>query len=131
MSRVKLVRALVAVATFAVVWLVVSPASALPRRAPVCDPRGAIGFAPPPQFQDLELSLDVPPECVDDGLFDARSVVPGRSAQVDFSISHDPLLATSPVVAAPAAAERLGARASERGGPRAAIRSPLERPPRG
>ena len=27
-------------------------------RAPLCDPRGAITFAPPPQMQDVEVTLD-------------------------------------------------------------------------
>ena len=27
-------------------------------RAPLCDPRGATTFAPPPQMQDVEVSLD-------------------------------------------------------------------------
>lgn len=123
-------RALLALATVAVVWLVVSPASALPNRAPVCDPRGAIGFAPPPQFQDLELSLDIPPDCPDHRLLDARALVAGRSAQAEYTISQEPALVVTPAPAPPALAERLGVREAEGGAARPAFRSPLERPPR-
>lgn len=59
LMRKKLARAFVTLATLVVVWLVASPASASTSRAPVCDPRGAIGFAPHPQIQDIEQSLDI------------------------------------------------------------------------
>jgi hypothetical protein len=77
--RQKLLRAFVALATFAVVWLVASPARAA--GAPVCDPRGAIVFAPPPQQQDPELSLDVvlnDDDCTKSPL-ESKNVVPNRA----------------------------------------------------
>jgi hypothetical protein len=56
--RPGLIRTVLTFAVFAMVWLVAAPAFAS-TKAPVCDPRGATTFAPPPQLQDLEQSLDV------------------------------------------------------------------------
>lgn len=130
LNRGKLLRALVALATFTVVWLVVSPASALPNRAPVCDPRGAVGFAPPPQIQDLELSLDIPADCVELSPLDTKNVVPGRAAAIDFSISQEPLLEAGVAIPTLAFAERLSARRAVEGRPRPGVHARLERPPR-
>jgi hypothetical protein len=94
MSR-QLLRAILAFATFSVVWLVVSPASAMSSAAPVCDPRGAIMFAPPPQIQDEERSIDIPADCVDVNPLETHNVVPGRGAPIDLSSTQEPV-ATDP-----------------------------------
>jgi hypothetical protein len=68
-----LARLIVAIAAALGVWLVASPARAA-SPAPLCDPRGAIMFAPPPQLQPPSLTLDVPeagPTCVERMLSDA------------------------------------------------------------
>lgn len=126
----KLLRIFVTLATFTVVWMVASPAQAA---APVCDPRGAIMFAPPPQMQDPEQSLDVVAPC--DGRSEdplaARQVGPQRGPQLEISFSHDAatsasvVIALSPPLARTAAPEEALARAP------AGVRSALERPPRG
>ena len=121
---------LVAFATFTVVWLVVSPASALPNRAPVCDPRGAVGFAPPPQFQDLERSLDIPADCVEVSFLETRNVVPGRAPQYDFSIAQEPVVQAAAELPALVFTERLPARVVVEGRPRSGVHARLERPPR-
>ena len=128
-----LLRAFVTLATFAVVWLVASPAQASAGRAPVCDPRGAIMFAPPPQMQDPEQSLDVVAPC--DGRapdpLAARQVGPQRGPQIDLSFSQEPattnafVVPLSPPLARIAAPEEALARAPN------GVRSALERPPRG
>ena len=138
---------LLAVATFTVVWLVVSPASAatmststitksgwnvpVHTMAPVCDPRGAIGFAPPPQIQDEELSLDIPPDCVDVNPLETKNYVPGhRSALIDLSSSQEPAAPSSATLPARDLSERLSARVDvvETGPP--GYHASLERPPR-
>ena len=88
--RRKLLRAVLAVATVMVVWLVVSPASAANRGAPVCDPRGAIGFAPPPQIQDEERSLDIPADCFEVSPLESRNVIPGSRATLEISFAQEP-----------------------------------------
>jgi hypothetical protein len=128
--RRKLLSTLLAVATFTVVWLVVSPASAM-NRAPVCDPRGAIGFAPPPQIQDAELSLDIPADCFDESPLDTKNYVPGHpSAPLDISSSREPVTQTVIVLPALMLAERLPIRAHEEGRPSPGFRASLDRPPR-
>jgi hypothetical protein len=124
-----LLRAFVTLATFVVVWLVASPAQAA---APVCDPRGAIMFAPPPQMQDPEQSLDVVAPCDPrEDPFAARHVGPQRGPQIEIVDSREPALTTaiviplSPPLARIAAPEEALARAPS------GVRSALERPPRG
>jgi hypothetical protein len=127
----RLLRTLLALATFAVVWLVVSPASASPSMAPLCDPRGAITFAPPPQIQDAELSLDIPADCATDSPSESRNVVPGRGPQIDISFSQEPVAASGTRLPALIFAERLPARVAVDVGLRPGVRASLERPPRG
>ena len=126
----KLLRIFVAVTTFAVVWMVASPAQAA---APVCDPRGAIMFAPPPQMQDPEQSLDVVAPCDgrSDDPFAARQAGPQRGPQIEIVDSREPALTSIVVVPLSPPLARLGA--PEEGLPRApaGVRSALERPPRG
>lgn len=125
----KLLRIFVTLATFTVVWMVASPARAA---APVCDPRGAIMFAPPPQMQDPEQSLDVVAPCDprEDPLA-TRHVGPQRGPQIELSDSREPALPTalavplSPPLARLAAPEEALSRAPN------GVRLALERPPRG
>ena len=53
----RFLRTLVALAITLTAWLVVSPARA-DSRAPLCDSRGAITFAPAPQLQGTETSIE-------------------------------------------------------------------------
>ena len=62
MSR-RFVRTIVVLATTLAAWLVVMPAYAA---APLCDDRGATMFAPAPQLQSPETSIDTG-EAPDDG----------------------------------------------------------------
>jgi hypothetical protein len=133
--RPKLVRALLTLVTLVVAWLVApTSAFAMTTRAPVCDPRGAIGFAPHPQLQDPEQTLDVPEasdDCAkssdDDRLHadrDRGPRGPETASTSDPTIHRSPGVLTSPSsvrVPAPAAAER---------GARPAHTLALERPPR-
>lgn len=123
------VRAVVTFATLVAVWLVVSPAQAF-GSAPVCDPRGATMFAPPPQIQDEERSIDIV-DCGDTTpLDDMVNVGEGRTrASIEWSASSAGTLGTPPVVglcegvrlrAPEGAIERL---------PRGTLSS-VERPPR-
>jgi hypothetical protein len=128
--RRKLVHAFVTLATFMVVWLVTSPARAFSDRAPVCDPRGAIGFAPPPQIQDAELSLDIPADCADISPLESKNFMPGRGAPIDFSSSQEPASVTTPALPVLVLAERLPVRITTCARPPPGVRSPLERPPR-
>ncbi len=98
--------------------------------APMCDPRGAAVFAPPPQIQDPELSLDIPPDCAEDSPLDVRNAVPGHGPlQLDTS-TPDMALTGSLGFATLTFSERqpfvvfLAAR------PPPAPKSTLERPPR-
>jgi hypothetical protein len=143
--RRKLLSTLLAVATFAVVWLVVSPASATgllsavgadpPKAgrtmAPVCDPRGAIGFAPPPQIQDAELSLDIPADCFDVNPLESKNYVPGhRGAPIDVSSMQEPVVEAAVPLPALMLSERLLVPACVEARPPPGFRVSLERPPR-
>ena len=79
-------------AAFTVVWLVVFEREALAlstsTSAPVCDARGAITFAPPPQIQDEERSIDIPADCfsVEINFFDVKTAGQGHHPPAfDFS----------------------------------------------
>jgi hypothetical protein len=128
MSR-KVLQTLVAIATFAVVWLVASPASAI-TSAPLCDPRGATGFAPPMQIQDTEQSLDIPADCFDLDPLESKHVVPGRGPRIDLSSSQEPASVTSLVVALPCVAGRVLLRPAVEARPPPGVRRSLDRPPR-
>jgi hypothetical protein len=125
-----LLRAFVTLATFAVVWLVASPAQAA---APVCDPRGAIMFAPPPQMQDPEQSLDVVAPCDGraDDPFAAHHVGPQRGPQIELSDSREPALTNAFVVPLAPPLARIAAPEEDLPRAPAGVRSALERPPRG
>ncbi len=126
----KVLRALLAAATVLVVWLVVSPAGAVPRRAPVCDPRGAIGFAPHPQIQDPELSLDIPADCVEVNPLETRNVVPGHRLVIDVSFSQEPTTPATQTLPSLFFQERLPVDLTTCGRPPPGVRVPLDRPPR-
>jgi hypothetical protein len=128
--RRKLLNAILAVATFTVVWLIVSPASAM-TSAPLCDPRGAIGFAPPPQIQDAELSLDIPADCFDINPLESKNYQPGHpGAPLDISSMQEPALAAKLAVPVLTSSERLPVlRGTQETGP-PGFRASLERPPR-
>lgn len=133
----RVLRALLTVATLVVVWLVVAPRSAFAATplsgAPICDPRGAITFAPPPQIQDAELSLDIPADCFDIGPLDLRLVKNadhGRSAPPELTSSQEPAAAVAGLRLDLVFSERLPVRVFVESEPPLADRDSLERPPR-
>ncbi|MBX3228576.1 MAG: hypothetical protein KIT84_07980 [Labilithrix sp.] len=136
MRRRLLLRTLLACATLVVVWLVVAPktALALPRSgAPICDPRGAITFAPPPQIQDAELSLDIPADCYDVGPLDLRllkNVDHGRPAPPELSSSQDSATALLGLRLDLVFSERLPVRVLVEREPSRADHDSIDRPPR-
>lgn len=134
--RRRVLRTLLLIATVTVVWLLVAPsqAFAMPRNAaPVCDPRGAITFAPPPQIQDVELSFDIPADCFDLAAIDFRLVKNlehGRSAPPELSSSQDSMTAADALSLVGEFSERLPVPTVVDCEPNAADRESLERPPR-
>ncbi len=124
------VRTLLVTLAALAVWLVAWPASAA---APLCDSRGASGFAPPPTLDPQEASVDVgmSPDACPDGVERDSSFHQGRVP--------DPL--PSPAVAnalpvdahvtviACGAWRRSGS--FELAAARLGVRDRLERPPRG
>ena len=127
LSRRKLLSTVLAVMTFAVVWLVVSPAQAM---APLCDPRGAIVFAPPPQIQDEELSLDIPADCVDINPLETKNYERGCPVHFDFSTSQQPAMRAALTLPDAPFVERLSVRRDEEARPPPGVRGSIERPPR-
>ena len=105
-------------------------------RAPLCDPRGAITFAPPPQMQDVEVSLDsglTLEDCLAnlrDG--DVKRAAPGRAPlPLDASsASSDAAVLATAVMLAACARELLPAPAASTSCSRPGIRSTVDRPPR-
>ena len=152
--RIRLLRAFFTLTTLAVVWLVTSPALAAAApfslyppadtsvlgpassRAPLCDPRGATTFAPPPQNQDAEVSLDTGltlDDCMATRSHDARRAAPGRTpSPLDASASRDSAsdrVITAVVMLAPAR-ELMPVPAASTSCPRPGVRSTVDRPPR-
>lgn len=133
--RRNLVRALLTLAVFAVVWLVVTPALAYERvgamPAPLCDPRAAVTFAPPPQFQDPDASLDVVQEedCSPRAL-DVRKVSRGRPLVAPSRLVEDPALTLASSWGTATQVSRLGAPCAERLPDAPGVRMAVERPPR-
>ena len=153
-----LLRAFFTFTTLAVVWFVTSPALAstppalsslladaervddsVPpsSRAPLCDPRGATMFAPPPQMQDVELTIDTG-LTLDDCLASHRNPTSPTHASrgrtplpIDATASGDS--ATDRVVAAMLAAagrELIPVPAASTSCLRPGVRSTVDRPPR-
>lgn len=127
LSRRKLLSTLLAVMTFGVVWLIVSPAQAM---APICDPRGAIGFAPPPQIQDEERSIDVTPDCVEVSPLETKNFTPGCPAQFDPPTAQEPATPVATMIPAIPFVERLPIRLTTEARPPPGVRGSVERPPR-
>jgi hypothetical protein len=125
--RSRALRILFTLTVFAIVWLVVKPAHAA---APVCDPRGATMFAPPPQIQDAEQSLDVVPDCAVDSPLDVRAVGPRRGGPIAFSFSQEPMAANAILLPPMLVGDKLDAPRSSLVRPPRGVRSALERPPR-
>ncbi len=127
--RKGVLRALVTIAVLTVIWLAAAPAFAS-TPAPVCDPRGAIGFAPPPQLQDLEQSIDVDPDVDCAATKEPQHVTGSRSPQVDSSSAQEPVACGgSPRVVA-SRGERVAAPASDASAGARGIERTIERPPR-
>lgn len=105
-------------------------------RAPLCDPRGATTFAPPPQMQDVEVSLDsglTLEECLASLRDDAvKRAAPGR-APLPFDASgasSDAAVIATRVMLAACARELLPAPVASTSCSRPGIRSTVDRPPR-
>jgi hypothetical protein len=120
-----------------VVWLIAFEREALAlstsTSAPVCDVRGAIMFAPPPQMQDEERSIDIPADCfsVEINLFDVKNVVPGQhSPALDFSSSQEPAQSSTLLSLRLFFAERIPVPVGQSEALPRGVRSSLERPPR-
>jgi hypothetical protein len=125
------VRLFVAVATALAAWVVATPAHAA---APLCDQRGATMFAPAPQLQPIETSIDVGPAPEDSCLADLAqaSADDGRAPQApDARVSADPAVPnlSHGVIDPPWVPTRTArdVTVAERDG----VRSSIERPPRG
>ena len=115
-----------------VVTLVVLLPRVASAAAPLCDPRGAVGFAPPPQLQDPEQSLDLGLDDASCGVFSAtdRAITPDGGGFVwDASASPSAFL---PAVDAfvPPAVHVCMPHGPALGEPRAAFTRGLDRPPR-
>jgi hypothetical protein len=113
------------------------PAPAIPRNAaPLCDPRGATMFAPPPQLQDVEQSLEVSRDCArDDGLRtlrDGHQVERHRAPSPGSSetTSHEPTLGSSLLLIGRGEGVRVPAPDADRQRSRPGHRTLPERPPR-
>jgi hypothetical protein len=122
----------VTLATLAVAWLVTGSAWAAVQ-APQCDPRAATTFAPPPQIQPPEQSLDIvvsDDDCTQSPL-ETRNVVPERAPPIaSAGPSHDAATAPVAVPLAPARGERLPAPGASEACSRPGFRTSVDRPPR-
>lgn len=132
-------RIYVVLTTFVVVtlaWAFAAPdaqASVL-NRAPVCDPRGAITFAPPPQMQDPTQSLDVvtnDDDCSESPL-DKKHVVPSRAPRGEGGPpAQEPALSEPlTLLTGDLAGQRLAVPTPEDSFARPGYRVDFERPPR-
>ncbi len=111
------------------------PPPANPRNAaPVCDPRGATMFAPPPQLQDSEQSLEVTTDCAADGWsahLSGRQVERGRGPQGQADpISQEPTIASAALPIGCGEGVRVPAPEADRERLRPGHRTLLDRPPR-
>ena len=108
-------------------------------RAPLCDPRGATTFAPPPQMQDVEVSLDsglTLEECLAslgrNSHDDVKRAAPGRAPPplAASGVSSDAAVLATRVMLAACARELLPVPVASTSCPRPGIRSTVDRPPR-
>jgi hypothetical protein len=125
--RGRLFRALITLATFAVVWLVAVPARA---SAPVCDPRGAIMFAPPPQIQDEERSIEATDACEAPSPLDVANLVRDRGGRIEISFAREPVTSIAIALPPPPVGLRVEAPVHTRRDPPRGVRTSIDRPPR-
>lgn len=102
--------------------------------APLCDPRGATTFAPPPQLQDAERSLEMTTDCAQDewsARLSGRQVERGRApqGQADTS-SQEPTIASGLLALGCGAGVRVPAPSADAERPPTGHRTLLDRPPR-
>lgn len=147
--RVRLLRAVFALATLTVVWLIASPARAntalvslfppaesapVASRAPLCDPRGATMLAPPPQRQDVELSLDIGfpvDDCSAVGGPASLHIAPGRvPLSPETSTSTDTVVPSTSIGLGRPSESRVAAPRPTRWCEQPGVRTSIERPPR-
>lgn len=130
LARSRLLRMVFTLAIFATAWLVAAPAWA--ERAPLCDKRAAITFAPPPQIQDPEMSIDIGmSDC------DISSIIHGRELDqdrapyaIDFSTSQHAAPRTGVGLFAVPLDTRLPAPVADAAYLKTPPRAGVERPPR-
>ena len=126
-----MLRVLLTVATFAIVWLVAAPARAFVG-APLCDPHGASAVAPPSQLQSPDVSLDVDDtrSCAEVEI-EARRGLPSRHSTLEEASSpREPALApVLPALLEPSCVTELVLRAHARG-EHPGFADRLDRPPR-
>jgi hypothetical protein len=123
-------RLVVAIAAALCAWLVTAPAWA-GMSAPQCDKRGAITFAPPPQLQPIEQSIDATDDdmsCVErmlaaEGLRQGNAPPPSPTAVDPVAAPPLPALPSFAPMALPPSLDI----ASH---PPTGVRASLERPPR-
>ena len=113
-----------------------APIAPATNKAPLCDPRGAITFAPAPQMQDVEVTLDTG-LTLDDCLGtahgnDVNQAAPGRAPlPIDaHGASSDAAVLRAAVVLAASGRELLPAPGPSTTCSRPGIRSTVDRPPR-
>jgi hypothetical protein len=105
-------------------------------RAPLCDPRGAITFAPPPQMQDVEVTLDTGltvDDCMAAASGESRHASRGRAPAPTgdpSSMTSDVAVNTAVNKLARASRELTPAPAASTSCSRPGFRSTVDRPPR-
>jgi hypothetical protein len=123
-------RLMVAFAAAIAVWAIATPAWA---SAPLCDPHGATGIAPPPQLQQPETSIDtgVAAEDCSELIALTTSFDNGRAPEpAPPSASQEPLAASAAPASAGAGVTGSIARDRLDVSERAGARSRVDRPPR-
>ena len=135
MTLRRLLHLFVVLTTLGVAWIAIGERQAFAgaRGAPWCDPRGATGFAPPPQLEETLQSIDVgmnDADCTESPLT-VRFVIPRTAPPLAFSLSQEPARGVHAVVppAVPVLA-RLPAPVACPLGTRPGVRSTVDRPPR-
>lgn len=121
-----LVKYVLCVATMIAAWLVVSPARA---EAPLCDQRGATTFAPAPQLQQIQLSIDIGTSDECDPLALLRVVSPDRPVVWDAPSPEPMALGAAPPRFVPGAQPVCFAD-TRLLDPALGVRSSVDRPPR-
>ncbi len=123
-----LVKYAICVATMVAAWLVASPARA---EAPLCDMRGATTFAPAPQLQQLQVSIDLGLEKDDcDPLKLLRMVSKDRPGQSWEAPAADPVAASHPAPRFTPGSALVHYAEPPMLPPSSGVRASIERPPR-